>query len=131
MSIFESYKHCFSQSKTIQFSLIPEFETADNLEKFNIITEDQKKAEKYKVVKEVFDKCHKMFISECLDKYSTDNGMSVEDLKNKYPMLTFKCAKHDIVKDRRYSKPSFSFHVTITMNYAVDNKYPKFNETSQ
>lgn len=55
MSIFESYKHCFSQSKTIQFSLIPEFETADNLEKFNIITEDQKKAEKYKVVKEVFD----------------------------------------------------------------------------
>lgn len=72
MSIFESYKHCFSQSKTIQFSLIPEFETADNLEKFNIINEDQKKAEKYKVVKEVFDKCHKMFIAECLDKYSTD-----------------------------------------------------------
>lgn len=42
-------------------------------------------------------------------------------LRELYPELIFKTATHDIVKDRRYSRAAFSFHVPITINYGVDS----------
>lgn len=57
-----------------------------------------------------------------------ENGKSIAELENKYPNLIFRKAPHDIVKDKRYTNERFSFHVPITMNNGVDEKYKKFNE---
>jgi len=58
-----------------------------------------------------------------------ENGMSLTELENKYPNLLFRKAPHDIVKDKRYTQERFAFHVPITMNNGVDEKYKKFNES--
>lgn len=56
-----------------------------------------------------------------------ERGMSLDELKAKYPLLNFRAAPHDIIKDKRYSRNSFSFHVPIDLNYGVDNKFKNFN----
>ncbi len=56
------------------------------------------------------------------------SGMSIEELTEKYPALEFRKAPHDIVKDRRYSKASYSFHVPITLNFAASQKNSKINQ---
>lgn len=58
-----------------------------------------------------------------------ENGNSIEQLEKEFPSLIFRKAPHDIVKDKRYSQERISFHVPITMNNAVDEKYKKFNES--
>ncbi len=56
-----------------------------------------------------------------------NTDMTIEELKNKHPSLLFRYAPHDITKDKRFSTPSYKFHVPITLNNATDVKYPKFN----
>ena len=58
-----------------------------------------------------------------------ESGKSITELENKYPNLIFRKAPHDIVKDKRYTNERFTFHVPITMNNGVDEKYKKFNES--
>ena len=55
-------------------------------------------------------------------------GKAIYELESKYPNLVFRTSPHDIVKDKRYSQDRFTFHVPITMNNAIDEKYKKFNE---
>lgn len=55
-------------------------------------------------------------------------GMHLAALRSRYPSVEFRKAPHDIIKDRRYTKPSFAFHVPITLNYASDIRHSKFNE---
>ena len=57
-----------------------------------------------------------------------NNGCSIEELEKEFPNLIFRKAPHDIVKDKRYTQERISFHVPITMNNGVDEKYKKFNE---
>ncbi len=61
-------------------------------------------------------------------KADAESGMSRDLLVKKYPAIVFKTAEYDIIKDKRYTGPQFSFHVPITMNYGADNKYPRFND---
>lgn len=58
----------------------------------------------------------------------SENGMGIDELKEKYNGLSFRTAPHDIIKDKRYSEDVFSFHVPITINYGIQPKYKKFNE---
>ena len=51
-----------------------------------------------------------------------ENNVSLEELKEKYPELVFKKADREIIKDRRYTKDAFSFHVPITFNYGCIGK---------
>ncbi len=43
-------------------------------------------------------------------------GASIETLRATYPTVNFRPAPHDIVKDKRYSRDAFAFHVPITLN---------------
>ena len=45
------------------------------------------------------------------------SGMPLEVLRASYPGLIFKIADREIVKDNRYTKESFAFHVPLTLNY--------------
>ncbi|MBQ4511139.1 MAG: type V CRISPR-associated protein Cas12a/Cpf1 [Clostridia bacterium] len=57
-----------------------------------------------------------------------ENGATIDELEKKYPNLLFRKAPHDIVKDKRYAQERILFHVPITINNSVDEKYKKFNE---
>lgn len=58
-----------------------------------------------------------------------ETGMSVDDLKKKYPNYSFKVANYDIVKDKRYSQNKYFFHVPITINYGKDDHSMVMNKT--
>lgn len=66
---------------------------------------------------------------EVYEKATSDarNGMSVSELETVYPNLIFKTAKWDIVKDKRYSKSEFYFHVPLTINFGFDDKSKDIN----
>ena len=51
-----------------------------------------------------------------LESHHTD----IETLRKKYPNYTFKVCPYDIMKDRRYGKPSYHFHVPIEINYCKE-----------
>lgn len=72
MSIFQDFTGRFPVSKTLRFSLIPQFNTEENIEKFGLIAEDEERAENYKKVKPLFDRCHKNFIEEVLSGLELD-----------------------------------------------------------
>jgi len=44
-------------------------------------------------------------------------GRDISELERIYPEYTFKLAKYNIIKDKRYNKAAFSFHIPITINY--------------
>ncbi len=48
------------------------------------------------------------------------NNVNV-DVKDYYEKSLIKTATHDIIKDKRYTKDSFLFHVPITLNYKTSN----------
>ena len=71
-------------------------------------------------------------VEECVYKSAlldAENGLPLAELENKYPNISFRNAPHDIIKDKRYAQERFSFHVPITMNNGVDEKFKKFNES--
>ncbi len=65
-NIFADFTHCYSVSKTLRFSLLPQGKTLENTEKFGIISEGEEKSKLYKEAKVIFDKCHKAYIEEAL-----------------------------------------------------------------
>lgn len=56
----------YSLSKTLSFELKPIGKTLENIEKKDLINQDEVRAEEYKKVKEIIDRYHKLFISDCL-----------------------------------------------------------------
>lgn len=56
----------YSLSKTLRFELIPIGKTLEHIHSKGLITQDLQRAEEYKVVKEIIDRCHKNFITEKL-----------------------------------------------------------------
>ncbi len=65
-NIFEDYTRQYSLSKTLRFSLIPQGKTLEYIEKKGILTEDEERAENYKVVKKMIDEYHKTFMEKAL-----------------------------------------------------------------
>ncbi len=55
-------------------------------------------------------------------------GASLEELQTRFPTVSFRRAPHDIVKDKRYTKDAFAFHVPITLNCHAEGNILKMNE---
>ncbi len=80
MTIHEQFTKCYPVTKTLRFSLIPQYETMENVKKYGIIDEDEEKIKNYEKVKPIFDKCHRMFIEESLSGVSLDWGKLAHSL---------------------------------------------------
>jgi CRISPR-associated protein Cpf1 len=91
---FNNFTHQYSLSKTLRFELKPIGETADYIEDFksqylkDIVTQDQQRAEDYKVLKEIIDDYHRHYIEEKLsepfDKKTGELFISEEDFENAF-----------------------------------------------
>ncbi len=77
-SIFSEFTNLYPVSKTLRFSLEPQGSTLENIKKWGILEEDQAKADNYKIVKTIFDKCHKAYINSVLDSLSFDWSILAE-----------------------------------------------------
>ena len=65
-NIFEKFQNQYSISKTLRNELKPCGKTLYYMEERGLLTEDEERAENYKIVKTMIDEYHKNFISESL-----------------------------------------------------------------
>ncbi|MBP7218971.1 MAG: type V CRISPR-associated protein Cas12a/Cpf1 [Paludibacteraceae bacterium] len=66
----ESLSHfsgLYSLSKTLRFELIPQGKTLDYIQKNGLLSQDEHRADSYKLVKKIIDEYHKAFIEQALD----------------------------------------------------------------
>lgn len=71
----------YELSKTIRFSLIPQFETADHIKSGNLIDEDKDRDKAYSTVKDILDKYHKYYIEQALGEYSFPDDLLQKTLE--------------------------------------------------
>lgn len=67
-NMYSKLKNLYSISKTLRFELKPIGKTQENFEKY-ILASDEKKAEKFKIVKSYADEYHKHFIENALNSF--------------------------------------------------------------
>ena len=61
-NFYSSFTNCYGISKTLRFSLIPQFETGENIRKNGILFSDKEKSVNYEKIKPILDKCHIKYI---------------------------------------------------------------------
>lgn len=86
MEILGNFTGLYSLSKTLRFELIPIGKTLENIEKKELIAQDEQRACEYEKVKGIIDRYHKMFIHMCLCNFklklkSDGNKDSLEEYK--------------------------------------------------
>ena len=69
---FSEFVNLYPVQKTLRFELVPQGKTMDFFEKSVLFEKDKEKAEKYKIVKQMIDDCHRDFISKCLKESKID-----------------------------------------------------------
>lgn len=97
----ESYGQ-FSVQKTLRFGLKPVASTLENIQRQGILLEDLKRAEDYRMVKQIIDRYHRNYIKkqlqdvelegiqECYDLYSKSNRTDKEDAELKKWMISLR-----------------------------------------
>lgn len=65
----------YSLSKTLRFELKPIGKTKENIEKNELIRNDEHWAISYKKVKKYCDEYHKIFIEKCMNNYKIDENL--------------------------------------------------------
>lgn len=66
MKNYEELTGLYQLAKTLRFELKPIGKTLENIERKNLIAEDEKRANEYQLVKGIIDRYHKAFIKMCL-----------------------------------------------------------------
>ena len=81
------FTNLYSTSKTLRFSLIPQGDTLNNIEKAGILAEDERLAEDFKKVKKIANDWLKNFINESLAgvSLSLENLLIYEEKYNLFP----------------------------------------------
>lgn len=65
-TVYEQYMNKYSVSKTLRFELKPQGKTQKYIEARGLLSEDEERAENYKIVKRVLDEYYKNFIERAL-----------------------------------------------------------------
>lgn len=92
MKTLKDFTNRYALSKTLRFELKPIGKTLDNIDKDNILENDQQRADEYKIVKKLIDEYHKSLIQRAL------KNLQLTGLE-KYSELYYKREKDD--KDKK------------------------------
>jgi CRISPR-associated protein Cpf1 len=79
MQNFEKFHQLYQLSKTLRFELKPQGKTLEHIQSSDILSNDEHRAESYKLVKKIIDEYHKDFIEKSLSKVNLS-----DDLLNEY-----------------------------------------------
>ena len=80
---FNDFTHLYPISKTLRFELKPIGKTLQNIQKREILKQDEQRAENYQQIKEIIDEYHKAFIDQVL-QYNNTKLEALEDYYNAY-----------------------------------------------
>ena len=69
----DRFTNLYPVSKTLRFELIPDKRTKAILEKTDLISQDEHRAESYKLVKKIIDRYHKAYIESVLSRLKLPN----------------------------------------------------------
>ena len=81
-NLYDELNGLYKVQKTLKFELIPQGETLTNIEKANILKDDEHRSEVYKRVKKYCDEYHKNFIEKVLNKIHLENLDTYYELYN-------------------------------------------------
>lgn len=134
-NIFAEYQNQYSLNKTLRNELIPCGRTLEYMEERGILTEDEERAENYKVVKQFIDAYHKNFISESLsnleipylDEYYEVYIKVREENKTDIDKLSGQMRKH-IVK---HIKSNPKFHILFSKELITKELYEILNDNEK
>ncbi|MDR1284572.1 MAG: type V CRISPR-associated protein Cas12a/Cpf1 [Campylobacteraceae bacterium] len=95
---FKGFTNLYSLSKTIRFGLKPIGQTLENIQKSDILLEDEHRADSYKKIKKIIDEYHKKFIETSLHGIELDKETLFEYF------TYFKIASKDESQKERYKE---------------------------
>ena len=78
----EQFRNLYKLQKTLRFELKPIGKTKDFVTRRNLIEVDEDRANKYKEVKKIIDRYHRLFIEEALDGFELKGLSDFNDLYN-------------------------------------------------
>ncbi|MDR3048120.1 MAG: type V CRISPR-associated protein Cas12a/Cpf1 [Bacteroidales bacterium] len=82
----KQFTNLYQLSKTLRFELIPQGKTLENIQASNILSNDEHRAESYKLVKKIIDEYHK----NCIEKSLSGLKLDEEDLRNYFLYFNIK-----------------------------------------
>lgn len=71
----ENLTNLFQLSKTLRFELKPIGKTAEFISEKGLLSDDEKRADDYKIVKKILDKKHQEFITKSLSNFQFDSNL--------------------------------------------------------
>jgi len=82
---WDKFTNLYSLQKTLRFELKPVGKTLENIEKKGLITQDEKRAESYKMMKKTIDRFHKHFIEIAMSQVKLTKLNEFAELYNAPP----------------------------------------------
>ena len=116
-SLYDSLHRKYALSKTLRFELKPIGKTRENIEKNNLLKEDEYRAIAYKNVKKYCDEYHKYFIENCLENFKL-----TDELLDKYYLLFKKIQKTEEEKSE-FSNIQSQLRAEISNRFKKDKQY--------
>ena len=125
---FDDFTNLYSLSKTLRFELKPVGKTLENIEKKGMLSNDEKRAEDYKVVKKLIDLYHKNFIEKVLSKFllSTEDKGKKDSLQEYYKIYINK--NRDAKQKEDLKKISESLRKQISVAFKKDEDFARINK---
>lgn len=112
----------YSRSITIRNKLIPIGKTQENIEKFNILSNDKKRALSYQEVKNLIDDFHRSFIQDVLSNVNIEWGPLYDEF-DLYQSKTDKTEKNKLKPDLQ--KLQALMRSKIVKKFTADERYKK------
>lgn len=116
-NLYSNLHRKYSLSKTLRFELKPIGKTRENIEKNNLLKEDEDRAVAYKNVKKYCDEYHKIFIENCMKDFEL-----TEELLNKYYLLFQKNTKTEEEKSE-FTLIQSKLREEISNRFKKDKQY--------
>lgn len=116
-NLYSNLHRKYALSKTLRFELKPIGKTRENIEKNNLLKEDEYRAIAYKNVKKYCDEYHKLFIENCMKDFEL-----TEELLDKYYLLFQKNTKTEEEKDE-FSLIQSQLREEISNRFKKDKQY--------
>lgn len=123
MRTLDTFTNVYPISKTLRFELKPIGRTLEYIQEQGLLNHDEHRAESYKIVKNIIDKYHKVFIESALDDFALileDSG-KMDSLQEYFYYYMQKSKDESIVKN--FDKVKDNLRKQIVKKFKSDSRF--------
>ena len=123
MRTLDTFTNVYPISKTLRFELKPIGRTLEYIQEQGLLNHDEYRAESYKIVKNIIDKYHKVFIESALDDFALileDSG-KMDSLQEYFYYYMQKSKDESIVKN--FDKVKDNLRKQIVKKFKSDSRF--------